>query len=160
MTGSNLYVPRSRRGRAITTDLAFAGGRGIHARRRELCMEYRKVHCLRRPCKVKTGPLVASQGCIVRRGTSSTACLNFWVLNCPLHRRKSSLATTLPGQQHAPPKMSPGLGLASFLPAATVPREFRALRWESLFSPHGNLDRKSTRLNSSHSGESRMPSSA
>ena len=31
---------------------------------------------------------------------------------------------------------------------------------EGMIRPRGKLDRKSTRLNSSHSGESRMPSSA
>ena len=39
-------------------------------------------------------------------------------------------------------------------------RELRVCVAASLVSAYGPTDRKSTRLNSSHSGESRMPSSA
>ena len=45
--------------------------------------------------------------------------------------------------------------------AAFIRGELEALglAWEPVLD-HGTLDRKSTRLNSSHSGQSRMPSSA
>ena len=58
-------------------------------------------------------------------------------------------------------------GLSAYFPPGVQPRhvigmfareqEIPELSWDVPFDP---LDRKSTRLNSSHSGESRMPSSA
>ena len=53
--------------------------------------------------------------------------------------------------------------LSAMVPAATAIAQTAAaptLRAGFFYIPHGAVDRKSTRPNSSHSGEPRMPSSA